>query len=170
VNLRKDHYRTYSTCRSRTATTTSNERTRKSLASTGRRRCPTSQGKDGDRQQQLFRTRSTRRNGISADVYRCRRRGYLSRRLCRPFVGDGGGESVCGRRSSSGIRCPAASHAVAVARFKEPPHSLSLVRSADERRPPRRRFFSLFTTLNVVNVSSVESSRRRRLASLEDEL
>lgn len=84
--------------------------------------------------------------------------------VSRPFGGDG--ESIGGRRSSSGIRCPAASYAVVSARFKEPREPF--VSSADERRPPRV-FFSktllvFCKTPNVVNVASLTvAAARRRL-------
>lgn len=87
-----------------------------------------------------------------------RRSGYLSRSSSPSRSGgDGDGESIGGRRSSSGIRCPAASYAVVSARFKEPREPF--VSSADERRPPRVVFsqtLRLFEeTPNVVNVASL---------------
>lgn len=138
MNLRKDHYRkTLARSLARLADAAAAVQTSQSRNRTAAVQQASGLERIGRRSTE---GRPRRRGGIfGGRLPVSRRSGYLSRSPLPPprsgGCGDDDGESIGGRRSSSGIRCPAASYAVVSARFKEPREPF--VSSADERRPPR---------------------------------
>ena len=173
MNLRKDHYRIKIAIGFNPTTTmkplnhTGIERPqhasrpeRAATAAVDRRRRPKAD----------LRLGSPTEMNRSAGTYRCRRRGYLS----RSFPPGMDGVSTGVRRSSSGIRCPAASNVVASARFKEPHKRSSRPPTSGGR--PSVVFPETFRTLNVLNLNCVRpfcccmaAAARLHVSGKEDE-
>ena len=117
MNLRKDHYRNARSLGRLARRRDAAVQTSVTHESNGRGSPRVPSRKDGtavDRRERPWRFRNATVESLGGRLPVSRRSGYLSRRR------GGDGESIGGRRSSSGIRCPAASYAVASARFKEP--------------------------------------------------